>query len=83
MQERKGMVLSAALNGKSKLLESIAKNHKTKSTVVRFLKDIDQMVGADMEKYGPFQAEDVATLPYDNAQALIAKKIAMKIRWKD
>jgi DNA replication factor GINS len=41
------------------------------------------MVGADMEKYGPFQAEDVATLPYDNAQALIAKKIAMKIRWKD
>jgi len=49
------MVLSAALNGKSKLLESIAKNHKTKSTVVRFLKDIDQMVGADMEKYGPFQ----------------------------
>jgi len=83
MQERKEMVLSGALNGKSKLLESIAKNHKTKSTVVRFLKEIDQMVGADMEKYGPFQAEDVANLPYDNAQALIAKKIAMKIRWKD
>ena len=83
MQERKELVLSGALNGKEKLLESIAKNHKTKSTVVRFLKEIDQMVGADMEKYGPFQAEDVATLPYDNAQALIAKKIATKIRWKD
>ena len=83
MQERKEMVLSGALNGKSKLLESIAKNHKTKSTIVRFLKEIDQMVGADMEKYGPFQPEDVATLPYDNAQALIAKKIATKIRWKD
>ena len=47
MQERKEMVLSGALNGKSKLLDSIAKNHKTKSTVVRFLKEIDQMVGAD------------------------------------
>ena len=83
MQERIELVLSGAVNGKSKLLESIAKNHKTKSTVVRFLKEIDQMVGADMEKYGPFQAEDVATIPYDNAQALIAKKIATKIRWKD
>ena len=55
MQERREMILSGALNGKSKLLESIAKNHKTKSTVVRFLKEMDQMVGADMEKYGPFQ----------------------------
>lgn len=83
MKERREMILSGALNGKSKLLESIAKNHKTKSTVVRFLKEMDQMVGADMEKYGPFKAEDVATIPYENAQALIAKNIAAKIRWED
>ncbi len=83
MLERREMILSGALNGKSKLLESIAQNHKTKSTVVRFLKEMDQMVGADMEKYGPFKVEDVATIPNDNAQALIAKKIAAKIRWED
>ena len=83
MEERREMILSSVLNGKSKLLESIAKNHKTKSTVVRFLKEMDQLVGADLEKYGPFKAEDVATLPYENAQALIAKKLAAKVRWED
>ena len=83
MAERREMILSSILNGKSKLLESIAKNHKTKSTVVRFLKEMDQMVGSDLEKYGPFKAEDVATIPFENAQALIAKKLAAKVRWED
>ena len=83
MQERKDMILSGALNGKSKLLESVALKHKTKSTVVRFLKEMGQMVGADLEKYGPYKEEDIATLPYENAQALIAKNIVTKIRWED
>jgi len=81
--DRTEMILSGIVNGKSKLLESVANKHKTKSTLVRFLKEMDQMVGADLEKYGPFRAEDVATIPYENAQALIAKKIAAKIRWED
>ena len=83
MQERSEMILSATLQGKSKLLESISNKHKNKSTVVRFLKEMDQMVGSDLAKYGPFKAEDVATIPNENAQALIAKKIATKIRWED
>lgn len=83
MRERRDMILSSVLSGKSKLLESISTNHKTKSIVVRFLKKMDQIVGADLEKYGPFKEEDVATIPYENAQALIAKKIATKISWKD
>ena len=41
------------------------------------------MVGADLAKYGPFKAEDVATIPYENAQALISKNVATKIRWED
>jgi DNA replication factor GINS len=51
--------------------------------VIRFLKPIDQIVGSDLEKYGPFDAEDVATLPFENATALIGKKIAVKISWED
>jgi len=77
------MILSATLNGKSKLLESISEKHKTKSITVRFLKEMDQIVGADLEKYGPFRSEDVATIPFENAQALIAKNIVMKIRIED
>lgn len=83
MKDRKEMILTGILNGKSKLLESIAQNHKTKSVVVRFLQEMDQIVGSDLEKYGPFKTEDVATIPYENAQALMAKKIVAKVRWED
>ncbi len=82
-QERKEMILSATINGKSKFLESLAQNHKTKKIVIRFLNEVDEIVGADLEKYGPFKTEDIATIPYENAQALIAKNIATKVRWED
>ena len=83
LRERTEMILSATLNGRSRVLETISQKNKTKSLVIRFLKEIDQIVGADLEKYGPFNPEDVATLPYENAQALITKKVATKIRWED
>lgn len=82
-RERTEMILSATINGKSKFLESISQNHKTKTVVLRFLQTVDEIVGADLEKYGPFKPEDIATLPYENAQALITKNIAAKIHWED
>ena len=82
-RERTEMILSATINGKSKFLESISQNHKTKTTVVRFLLEVDEIIGVDLEKYGPFKIEDIATIPYENAQALITKNIATKVRWED
>ncbi len=82
-RERTEMVLSATINGKSKFLESLSQNHKTKTVVIRFLQEVDKIVGADLEKYGPFKTEDIATIPYENAQALISKNIATKVRWED
>lgn len=82
-RERIEMILSATINGKSKFLESIAQNHKTKKIVIRFLKEVEEIIGADLEKYGPFKTEDIATIPYENAQALIAKNVATKIHWDD
>ncbi|CDI06626.1 hypothetical protein [Candidatus Nitrosotenuis uzonensis] len=79
LAERKEMILSATLNGRTKTLQSVSKKHKTKPVTVRFLKDFDQFVGADYTKYGPYKAEDIATLPNENAQALIAKNISVKI----
>ena len=81
--ERTEMIISATINGKSKFLESLAQNHKTKKIVVRFLHEVDEIVGADLEKYGPFKTEDIATIPYENAQALIAKNIATKVHFED
>ena len=82
-KERTEMIVSATINGKSKFLESLAQNHKTKKIVIRFLHEVDEIVGADLEKYGPFKTEDIATIPYENAQALIAKNVATKVHLED
>src|SRR5581483_6050297 len=83
MRQRKDTILSATLNGRLKLLETLAENHRSRSVAVRFLKSIDQIVGTDLHAYGPFEAEDVATLPFENARALITKKVAVKVSWED
>lgn len=83
LMERKEMILVATLNGRTKLLESVAKKHKVKPITVRFLKDFDQFVGADFTRYGPFKAEDVATIPNENAISLIAKNISVKLHLED
>ena len=53
--------------------------YDAKAVLIRFLQDAEQIVGADMAKYGPFKAEDVSSVPYDNAQAFISQKIASKV----
>ena len=83
LRQRKEIILAATLNGRLKLLETVANSHRSRAIVIRFLKPIDQIIGSDLQKYGPFDAEDVATLPFENALALINKKIAVKISWED
>ena len=80
MNERKGLIINSILNGKSKLVESLSSDFKTKPIAIRFLKNTDEILCADSEKYGPFKAEDIATLPNENAQELISNNIAIKIR---
>ena len=80
MNERKNMILSGIINGKSKFLEITSTKHKIKPVTVRFVKEFDEIVGVDLEKYGPFKPEDIATIPNENAQALLSNGIALKIR---
>lgn len=49
---------------------------------VRFLKSVPEIIGTDMNKYGPFQAEDISSLPPKNAAVLIDKKLATRINVK-
>ncbi|MGI0015882.1 MAG: hypothetical protein ACREBU_20885, partial [Nitrososphaera sp.] len=46
---------------------------------VRFLKSMESFVGVDMNKYGPFQQEDVATLPFENARSIIESGAALEV----
>ncbi len=44
--------------------------------LIRFLTQLPTIVGSDMKIYGPFQVEDIATLPKENAKALILRNAA-------
>ncbi|MFX1491202.1 MAG: hypothetical protein ACFFBU_03010 [Promethearchaeota archaeon] len=44
--------------------------------LVRFLEDHPQLIGVDLKTYGPFRADDLATLPAENARLIIRKNQA-------
>jgi DNA replication factor GINS len=50
-----------------------------KRVVVRFLKAIPAIIGSDMKNYGPFQPEDVGSLPIENAKILVKQGFAQNI----
>jgi len=52
---------------------------KPKNRVLRFLKETPVIVGADMKTYGPFQPEDVASVPAENAKILTKQGIAVEV----
>jgi DNA replication factor GINS len=47
--------------------------------VVRLMRDLPAIVGVDLETYGPFKAEDIASLPEANATPLISQGAARRI----
>jgi DNA replication factor GINS len=77
--KRKDYVLEATLSGRSKVLESISSKVRSRQILVRFLKPMEQFIGIDMNKYGPFHKEDVARLPFENARSLIGSGEAVEI----
>lgn len=50
-----------------------------KRVTLRFSKSIPAIMGADMKSYGPFAAEDVASLPELNAKILVRQGLAVLI----
>ncbi len=69
-------MLNRILQGKPPRLEE---EEKSKMMLVRILKEIPAIVGADMKTYGPFKPEDVAALPRENAKVLIRQGMAEEI----
>lgn len=79
MDERRSLVLDGIVSGRPRLLESVTAAHKTRLVMVRMLAPVDELTGADMSRYGPYSAEDVATIPLENAAALVSQGAAVRI----
>jgi DNA replication initiation complex subunit (GINS family) len=63
------------------LLEGTPANKETakmhKRVVLRFVKAVPAIIGADMKTYGPFMVEDVASVHVDNARILVKQGLAV------
>jgi DNA replication factor GINS len=51
---------------------------QSRRVIVRLTQDLPAIVGVDLETYGPFKNEDIASIPEENASALV-KQGAAKI----
>jgi len=78
--KRRREILNAVVIGSPKVLESLSREISSKQLVIMFLKPMEQFMGVDMNKYGPFSQEDVTALPSENARSLIEKKFAVELQ---
>jgi DNA replication factor GINS len=76
---KKESIMLASSEGREKMLKTISQLVHSKKVIVRFLRPIEQFMGVDMTKYGPFVEEDVAILPFENARSLLETGTAAEI----
>ena len=50
-----------------------------KRVTLRFTKSTPTIIGLDMKTYGPFMAEDVASLPIENAKVFVKQGLAVPV----
>jgi DNA replication factor GINS len=53
-----------------------------KRVTVRFLKPVPAIMGSDMQSYGPFLVEDVASVPVENAKVLVKQGLAKQVEFQ-
>jgi DNA replication factor GINS len=79
VENRINIVINTLFEGKPKTLEKIVSSINEYCTIVRFLDAMEQFVGINMNKYGPFKKEDIAILPFENARSIIENNKAIEI----
>lgn len=65
----------------SEISETIVKQEREELDfmLLRFIKKTPPLVGIDLINYGPFEQEDLASIPSQNAKILILEKFAEKV----
>ncbi|MBW2975598.1 hypothetical protein KY366_07805 [Candidatus Woesearchaeota archaeon] len=66
-------VSSQAFGAEKKEAKEEKKERKKDTKLVRFLSAVPKFVGKELEEYGPFEEEDIASLPIVIADVLIKK----------
>jgi DNA replication factor GINS len=70
-ENRINLVLDTLFEGKPKTLEKIVSSINENNLILKFLDSMEQFVGVNMNRYGPFKKDDIAILPFENARSII------------
>jgi DNA replication factor GINS len=82
-ERMRGRFVKAIINGQQSMFTTLQKNQMRKKVTVRFQKPLEEVVGFDLNRYGPFQVHDVAEIPAANAEVLISNGEATIVYTKD
>ena len=82
-QRRFEAFVEAVSAGEPSFIQFANKSDAERNISVRFTKHTGEIVGLDMRHYGPFEEDDIVSLPAANADILIASGNAMEIYTRD
>ncbi len=82
-QKRFETLVQAVSSGQPSFVEFAHHSESQRSVTVRFVKHVSELVGLDMRRYGPFEADDVASIPAASADILIAGGEAVEVYTRD
>jgi DNA replication initiation complex subunit (GINS family) len=82
-QRRFQTLVEAVAGGQPSFVEFANLSESQRNVTVRFVKHVNELVGLDMRHYGPFEENDVASIPAASADILIAGGDAVEITTRD
>jgi DNA replication factor GINS len=75
--------IDAVSEGRPSFIEFAHLSETQRNITVRFVKHVNELVGLDMRRYGPFETDDVASLPAASADILVAAGEAVEVQTRD
>ncbi len=82
-EKRFHTMVEAVSSGQPSFVEFAHRTESQRNVTVKFLKHINELVGVDMRRYGPYEADDVASIPAASADILIAGGDAAEVYTRD
>lgn len=82
-EKRLETLVKSVSSGQPSFLELAQRHELGRSVTVRLLKPVTEVVGPDLRRYGPFEPNDLASVPLANADILVANGEAVIIHTRD
>ena len=77
-KKRSERIALAIFNGQVAELDRVSESVKQRYVIVRFFQPYAAVSGTDLATYGPFETEDIAILPVENAKNLAKAGVIAK-----